>query len=328
LEPTAAAEPAIVKEPEPVVAEESLVAVAEGPIVHTDPTIPPIGPPPLREPWAGAISGRVVGEDGSLVESGSVSGGHRSRYRSRIINDGHCRVERGRFAIVLSSRPEEGRLLLSLRAKGYAPLKHCVSADDLKRLLGGKPVLDLEIVMRRAATVEGTVRFRGSAPVDSIKVGLTRDPYGRDYQPWVKLRYNSCSGDGRFRLGELEPGDDVYLIALAWMDGYGLRRIPSRPVPLGERLRAGETVHIDVEVEEDRDVDIDLFVRGWREGLLVRLDRDRTSEMEEPRLTLHAMTGQHRIAFRYAGEREWSRDITFFIPHDQTTFEVDADLLR
>ncbi|MEM8961623.1 MAG: carboxypeptidase-like regulatory domain-containing protein [Acidobacteriota bacterium] len=148
--------------------------------------------PPIEEPLVialvglGGISGKVTAEDGSEIEDMSVR-----PKRSSGRSEASKRFDSGAFVI---DKLQAGVYQVHVKSKGFLP----ASVGDIQ-VTGGSITEDVEVTLRRGATLVGQILDPDGAPVADAAVSLDGDP----------TMQASSDEDGRYRLDGIESGHQV-----------------------------------------------------------------------------------------------------------------------
>ncbi len=214
---------------------------------------------PRDGPWI--LSGIVVDPAGRPVP-GAEFWGNLPDYRDP---PGRRSGHDGRFRLALHWLPEPGdRAALGIRATGLGQREVVLDEPLLAALRARGRVDDARIVLRAEARVRGRVLDVDGRPVARAEVSVTTDGAGRAPAAagWERDRTDDA---GEFALGGFDEAEPLFL----FVDGD--RFTPVR-VPLAGRLRAGETLDVDVVLPPAMEVSAEIVIDGWVDGMWFRVD--------------------------------------------------------
>jgi len=304
-----------------------------------DPLPPRLGPwMPAALEWGNAaygsfpdvgkgltVSGRIEDERGDPVPAGLIRGAF-IRCRGGFGEySGHGQVRDGRYVFEmqrLSGRTGWGDRpkLFDVRAKGYVPLRASGTPEVWSALERKESAAGHDLVLRRAATIEGIVHDPDGKPMKSSQVGFVTGPREADIDLGF---YWLTKADGVYRFSEIDPGTKLWLTAIHPFSRYGGR---VEPIPLEGRLRPGETLRLDLHLPPSTKCRIEMEFAGWRSGLRIRSEGNFSWSAIEKVWKTRERTGFHRFAVSDEADKEWRHRIEFRIPHGATTHRIVVTL--
>jgi hypothetical protein len=275
----------------------------------TDEPLDEVGDEP--DPTGGAaVTGRIVGPDGEPVPLAGLRGKFLRCRGGYGVDAGHGRAVDGRYrfrAVHDLYQDWEGPLF-DIRASGYLPARVGDPGGVWAALREGRSAIGPDIVLRRAAAVEGVVTRPDGEPVPRVEVGLTEDAYADRTD--LNMRVET-DGEGRYRLDELDPETSVFLAA-------GLANDSADPVPLRGRLTVRETLRIDIVLPASNPVEIEITVENWREGLMFRERGSYSVSRADRTFTLETHTGRQVLTFAHPELDAESCRVPLSVPHGET----------
>jgi hypothetical protein len=204
--------------------------------------------------------------------------------------------------------------LFDLRAPGFVPLLVHGSPATWASLEEEESVSGVELVLRRAATIEGILRDADGKPVEGERVGFIEGRHGNrldtDYY-WLTGK------DGAFRFTEVDPETKAWLTATRWMHSFGGR---VDAIPLEGRLAPGKTLRIDLEFPTATSCLIELEFADWRPGLTIMNDGGVSPFALKRVWTTRELTGYHRFVLRDEKDPDWVHRFEIRIPHGEERF--------
>lgn len=160
-------------------------------------------PEPLRIVLKAAarLSGRVVDADGEPVVSAWLSARPLDREAWQAMRTSARTDEDGRFLI---DNLDPGPTTLMVRAEGFQPFE----LTGLE-LVAGQELGDVDVVLKRGATIVGTVRDADGRPVAQARVMIQRMSGGGGM---MSTRGEETDADGRFRLTGVAAGPAILVV--------------------------------------------------------------------------------------------------------------------